>query len=41
MIGIWFFMPEYGMYAYIIALIASFVLTTAELLLVVSLKYRE
>lgn len=40
-IGIWFFMPEYGMYAYIIALIASFVLTTAELLLVVSLKYRE
>ena len=40
-IGIWFFMPSYGMYAYIIALIVSFVLTTAELLWVVAVKCRK
>lgn len=40
-IGIWFFMPTYGMYAYIIALVASFVLTMAELILVVFLKCRK
>ena len=37
-VGIWFFMPQYGMYAYIIALIVSFLLTTAELLWVIHLK---
>ena len=41
LIGIWFFMPEYGMYAYIITLVASFVLTTAELLWVVRTKCRN
>ncbi len=39
-IGIWFFMPAYGMYAYIIALVASFVLTTAELITVIAVKFK-
>lgn len=40
-ISIWFFMPVYGMYAYIIALVASYILTTAELILVVYIKCRN
>ena len=33
--AIWFFMPTYGMYAYIVAMILSFLLTTIELIWVV------
>ena len=40
-VGIWFFMPAYGMYAYIIALVVSAVLTMGELILVVYLKCRK
>ena len=40
-IGIWFFMPTYGMYAYIIALIISYLLTTTELIAIVAVKYKH
>ena len=39
-VAIWFFMPTYGMYAYIIAVIGSFVLTCFELMGVVWMKCR-
>jgi len=39
MIGIFVFMPVYGMYAYIIALVASYVLTTIELIGMIFYKH--
>lgn len=39
-IGIWFFMPAFGMYAYIIALVISYILTMAGLIYVVYIKTR-
>ena len=39
--AIWFLMPTYGMYAYIVAMIVSFVVTTLELVGIVRMKYRR
>ena len=40
-LSIWFLVPVYGMYAYIIAMIAAAVIVTAELLIVVKRACRE
>lgn len=39
--AIWFFMPTYGMYAYIVAMIVSHVVTTMELVGIIVMKYRR
>ena len=40
-LAIWIYMPIYGMYAYIVALILSHVIVVLELLVIISLKYQR
>lgn len=39
--AIWFLMPTYGMYAYIVAMIVSYIVTTVELVGIIVMKYRR